>query len=466
MKGQLQGFVWLALAVHLTGCDDHDEVGLSLTKDPIAAGAYLPLNVSDGCRSGGKINFCTSEAVVSIDTIDVADPSVVAILRMEELTEAQQVTAGQLVIDAKHAGTTSVTIESTFDDGTKRTATEDVTVADIDLVRLFHACSVKAPEDEQAIPVGRSVPMWAKVFHGETELRGEYQDTLLEGEGLASKFGGLTSNSFVFTAAEAGTAEITSPVAAAFSKTLRSFTPDEATIGAVELQHEAETSYLDFIGFDVDVKVDGRRPCFYPPLRVETQTPEICDGKAGATSWVEDSPGYGISLRALHSGTCKFTLAIEGNDQQPYVIETPLKVTDEPAPDPCESVTCEPVTSCEAGHELVHHDCCNFCEPQANPALCETQRQSFDELFEPQLEQANACTVDRDCMSVVLIGGCRRYCFVATNQERTADFMNAISEPYYTSCSSCQAGVPADCEGDGRAICQEGHCTLAAPAEP
>lgn len=333
MQAQAPMLIAFALLGPLAGCSsDHEATPPPAPTEPVARGAYALVNVTDDCTLGSKLSFCTSEAPTSIDIITVADPSVASIMRMEELTQAEQVPDAQLVIDAQLAGTTSVTIESTFNDGSHRTAQGEVVVQDIDGLRLWHECGVDEAQNSLAIPVGRTLQMWTKLLHGETALRGEYQGTLLEGEGLKPRFGNLRSNSFLFTSAAAGTTELTSPLVSSFSQKYRSYTPSEATIAAVELKPTAEASYHDTVGFSMDIRVDGARPCYYPPLRIETQTPEVCDGEAEATSWVDDHPGSGASVRAVRSGTCKFTLAIEGNDSEPpYLIETALTVTSAPS---------------------------------------------------------------------------------------------------------------------------------------
>jgi hypothetical protein len=108
--------------------------------------------------------------------------------------------------------------------------------------------------------------------------------------------------------------------------------------------------------------------------------------------------------------------------------------------------------------------CCVECVPVPDAAECEIERATWDELYESQLAGATACNVDADCAPVVLVAGCRKYCYVALNTEQTPAFMNAISEKYHTSCPACMVdNAVTSCEGDGRTYCKSGTCSMLRP---
>jgi hypothetical protein len=444
-------------------CSSDHEASVDVPREPLVRGAYFPLGVRDSCdgRGGGKApSFCTAEDVVSVDSFSVADSRIARLMRMADFDEAEQVPGSELVIEALSPGTTDVTIEATFDDDSVRSVTSSISVLEADRLELVHFCPSSDAENKWLFPAGSEVLVTAKLFHGEQELKGEYQGVLLKGSGIARKFGNFRSNPFSYTAGKATT--LTSPLIPGFSQAARGFTPEEAQILSVDLKYDNKISYKQFVGYDVDLRVGDERPCALPPLRIETQTPDVCDGDKGATSWVEEQPNL-ISVRGLKSGICQFTVTVEGTTTT-HGIELELEVKDVPVPvvDPCDGVSCEPVESCEAGSELAKRDCCNTCVPLPNPELCEEQRASFDPLFETEHAKALDCQVDTDCSQVVLAGGCRRYCNVPVNHDLTADFMNAISEQYYTGCPSCQvAGESAQCEGSFNSICKNGRCSLA-----
>jgi len=454
--------LWVGFYLLVAACGSDDQASVNLPQEPIAAGAYYPLSVSDACRGGGKINFCTSESVVSIDSLTVDNPRVADVLHMEQLNEGLRVAYAELVVDAKRSGSTSLTIDATFDDGSQRKVETEVVVAQANRIELTHGCSVDEPDDPDLFPAQHEVLLTVDLFRKAQRLNGEYQASLLQGDGLHRVPGQLKQNAYVWTAPdEPGAVSLTSPPFPRFSQAYRSYSSADVSIDSVTRRYEGRYTYQTSVPFDVELTVDGERPCELPPLRLETRTPEVCAGPDGAVSWLRENPAYGVSVRALSSGNCALTVSVEGTSTA-IDVEVEFDVMEAPAvpEDRCASVVCEPISSCPDGSELATRDCCATCVALSSPQQCEAQRATWDELYETELEGATACNADSDCGPVVLLGGCRRYCFVALNHERTADFMNAISEDYFTSCPSCQVTEPADCVGSGDVFCNEGRCSL------
>jgi len=117
-------------------------------------------------------------------------------------------------------------------------------------------------------------------------LKGEYQSTLLEGEGLRRVPGLMTRNVYEWTALDqAGAVALTSPPFPTFSATYRTYAKADLSIDSVARKYEDSNRYQTFVAFDVQLTVDGKQPCELPPLRLETHTPEVCDGPDGAVSW-------------------------------------------------------------------------------------------------------------------------------------------------------------------------------------
>jgi hypothetical protein len=261
-----------------------------------------------------------------------------------------------------------------------------------------------------------------------------------------------------------GETSLGSAVLPKFTATYRTYDLASLAIESVTTKYQGPWRYHTFVGFDVALTVDGQHPCELPPLRIDTLTPEVCDGPDGVTSWLEESPAYGISARAASSGSCELTVAVEGTDTT-HPVQIDLEVTEVPVvePDPCEGVVCEeePAT-CADGSALAIRECCTTCVAVPDAEQCEVQRTAFDELYDTQLAQAQACEVDTDCAPVVLVGGCRQYCYVALNAASTTDFMNAITPKYHTGCVACAVKdpAPAECPGDGRVYCASGECRM------
>jgi hypothetical protein len=466
MPGFLRTLGWFALPGLLVGCGkDGASVNVPTEGEAIAAGALFPLSVSDDCQGGGKLNFCTTEALVSIDSFSSEKESVAKLLLMKDLNEGLQ-TSAQLVVDAKAPGSTALQISATFDDGSLRTFDGNVTVKKANSMTVSHSCSTDAPDDLDLFPVGAEIALSVKLFDGKAQLKGEHQRDLLEGEGVARTRGYLQSNNYVWSAPEAGEHALSSPVFGRFATTYRSYDLASVSIDAVTRKYEGPTRYQSFVAFDAQLSVDGALPCQLPPVRIDVLTPKVCDGRDGVTTWITEDPAYGVAVRALDSGTCEFTVTVDGTETA-FPVQAELAATDVPTPvaDPCDGVVCdEAPTSCEEGSELAKDACCVVCAPVPDPAECEIERVAWDELYASQLADAQACNVDADCSPVVLVGGCRNYCYVALNVDQTATFMNAISEKYYTSCRACLVDNALNaCEGDGRTHCKSGVCSMLKP---
>lgn len=460
----LQKFGWLALPSLLVACLEPG-VAVNVPGDAVAVGALLPLNVSDDCKGGGKFNFCTTDSLVSVDAFTVDDEHVATLLRMEELNEGLR-TSDALVIAAKAPGSTALSIEATFDDGSVRTFDGKVSVKRADRMTLSHRCRASEPDDLDLFPVGAEVSLSVQLLAGTEELQGEHQKDLLEGAGITRRQGFLKANDYAWTVPEAGNFTLNSPIFGDFAANYRGYDLASLSIASVRRKYEGATRYKAFIAFDAELSVDGKRPCEVPPVTIEVLTPTICDGRDGVATWVTDDPAYGLAVRALSSGTCEFTVSVAGTETT-FPVQTEIEATDVPIPvvDPCEGISCEPApVSCAEGSELAKLACCVECVPVPDAAECQVERVTWDELYESQLAGATACTVDADCAPVVLTTGCRNYCYVALSTEQTPAFMNAISEKYYTSCSACMVdnAVPP-CGGDGRTYCKSGTCSMLRP---
>jgi hypothetical protein len=457
-------FGWLAWPGLLVACRDPG-VSVNVPGKAVAVGALLPLSVSDDCRGGGKLSFCTTESLVSVDSFSVEDERVATLLRMAELNAGLR-TSDALVIAGKAPGSTAISIEATFDDGSVRTFDGKVSVKKAERMTLSHRCPVDAPDDLDLFPVGAEVSLSAELFAGEDQLQGEHQKDLLEGAGITRRQGFLKANDYVWTVPEAGDFTFTSPFFGEFAASYRGYDLASLSIASVHRKYEGATRYKAFIAFDAELSVDGKRPCKVPPVNVDVLTPTICDGHDGVTTWVTDDPAYGLSVRALKSGTCEFTVSVAGTETV-FPVQTEIEATDVPIPivDPCEGISCEQApASCAEGSELAKQACCLECVPVPDAAECEVERTAFDELYESELAGATACNVDADCAPVVLTTGCRNYCFVALSTEQTTAFMNAISEKYYTSCPACRVdNAMPPCEKDGRTYCKSGTCSMLRP---
>jgi hypothetical protein len=457
-------FGGLALSGLLVACSGPG-VSVNLPGEAVAVGALLPLSVSDDCQGGGKLDFCSTESLVSVDSFKVGDEHVATLLRMEELNEGLR-TSDALVIAGKAPGSTTLHIEATFDDGSLRSFDGKVSVKKAERMTLSHGCSTDAADDLNLFPVGAEVSLSAELFAGKDQLQGEHQKDLLDGAGITRRQGFLKANNYVWAVPEAGDFTFTSAILGDFSAIYRGYDSASASIDSVRRKYEGSVRYKTFVAFDAELSVDGKRPCQLPPVTIAVATPTICDGGDGVTTWEIDDPAYGLAVRALDSGMCKFTVSVDGAET-PFPVQTEIEATDVPIPvvDPCEGITCEQApATCDEGSRLATLSCCVQCVPVPDADECKVERATWDELYERQLAGATACTVDADCAPVVLVAGCRNYCYVALNAEQTPTFMNTISEKYHTGCPACMVDdAVTSCEGDGRTYCKSGTCSMLRP---
>jgi hypothetical protein len=223
-----------------------------------------------------------------------------------------------------------VTIDTTFDDGSQRAIETSVEVARADRMELLHGCSVREPDDSDLFPVGAQVALTIELSAGKQPLKGEHQRDLIEGQGIGRQAGLLTRNAYLWTAPEVGgETSLGSAVLPKFTATYRTYDLASLAIESVTTKYQGPWRYHTFVGFDVALTVDGKHPCELPPLRIDTLTPEVCDGPDGVTSWLEESPAYGISARAASSGSCELTVAVEGTDTT-HPVQIDLEVTEVP----------------------------------------------------------------------------------------------------------------------------------------
>lgn len=457
------GLIGIWVSVALVACSSDDEAQLSLPREPIAAGAWFPLNVADSCSGGGKINFCSSESVTSVDAIVVTHPRVADVVHMDELEEGLRYEHAELVIVAKEPGGTAIKVDSTFDDGSQRQVETKIEVRKADRLEVSHGCAVQDADDRRLLPVDHELRLELELLAGEQSLVGEHRRELLAGDGLERQPGNLQRNPYRWrTPSHGGTAELSSPLFPKFSASFDVYERDEVELTSVERRYPGTVSFNQNVLFEATLSVRGKRPCAFPPLRIETATPEVCIGPDGVESWLVESPQSAFGVRALEAGTCALTVAVDGTETR-LAVEHELEIDAEtlPEPNPCEDVVCNEPAECPANTELALRECCATCVPVPDAERCEEQRAVWDPLYEAELPKANQCDKDEDCSSVVLIAGCRRYCQVPLNTAAIVDFMAAISEDYYTSCPSCMVDQQVGCTGvDGRAHCDAGLCKM------
>ena len=139
------------------------------------------------------------------------DEHVATLLRMEELNEGLR-TSDALVIAAKAPGSTALSIEATFDDGSVRTFDGKVSVKQAERMTLSHRCSTSEPDDLELFPVGAEVSLSVELLAGNEQLQGEHRKDLLEGAGITRRQGFLKANNYAWTVPEAGNFTLTSPI--------------------------------------------------------------------------------------------------------------------------------------------------------------------------------------------------------------------------------------------------------------
>jgi hypothetical protein len=311
----VKGLVLLpCLAFGLADCKSDDEARLQgpAGGTPLAVGAYEPLRFGDACAGGGKINFCSSETVVSVDQLTSEDPAIARIVLAADVP-ATFFNATHFV-QGVAPGFAMLHFRGTFDDGSVRSADLQVEVRRVDRTVLASHCGT---DDETAevltLPSG-SGSFDVKLFGRAVELAGWHPNAIepLAGvEPIGSSYG---RNAFLWTApAEPVVIDVRSGILAAKVGILRAYGPADVTDIVVSSPNGDSLTGQpgDRARIGATTKVRGHAPCDVPTVVFKTETPTVCSGPDGAETWRADNE-YGGFLTLNAEGSCRVSASADG----------------------------------------------------------------------------------------------------------------------------------------------------------
>jgi hypothetical protein len=310
MKG-VASIVFFAVAV--PDCKMDEEAHLQVTPGgkPLAVGAYQSLQYGDACEGGGKVSFCSSEGLVSLDELSSRNPGVAVIVPASEAPLAESTTTHFILGVAP--GRATLVFRGTFDDGSVRSAEADVEVRKADRVKMSASC--KGTETSQIVTKpGGEAYLDAKLFSGSTELAGLHPDALLPVAGLTRSPSFDSVNQFTWTAPpEPVSVDVRSALVSGSVGTLLGYGP--ADVSDIVVDSSNGSSLVTWQGGSTRIaamtKVRGVEPCHVNPVVFRTETPAVCSGPAGALTWQgKDESGGFVEMNA--EGTCRVSASADG----------------------------------------------------------------------------------------------------------------------------------------------------------
>jgi hypothetical protein len=312
--GVAKGVVPLVcFAVALPNCKSDGEAHLQGTPGgkPLAVGAYQSLRYGDACVGGGKVSFCGSERLVSLDELSSRDPGVVAIVLAADAPLASNTTTHFMFGVAP--GTATLVFRGTFDDGSVRSAELEVQVRKADRVTMSTSCTGTETSRVVTKPGGEAY-FDVKLFDRATELAGLHPDAVVSTVDLTRSTAFDSENKFTWTAPpEPGSVDVRSGVVAARVGTLLAYGP--ADVSDITVDSSNGSSLATWKGgstrIDATTKVGGVVPCDVAPVVFRTETPDVCSGPDGAASWAgEDEYGGFVEMNA--EGICRVSASSDG----------------------------------------------------------------------------------------------------------------------------------------------------------
>jgi hypothetical protein len=297
----------------VAGCtgSDEDAALQGPVNAPLAVGAYHGLSVSDACAGGGKLNFCSTERLVSVDSLVSRDPSIAEIVLPADVP--REISEDPYFVRGVGPGTAVLEFSATFDDGTTRTGTLDLEVRRANAAHIVAGCGIDESDVVLAMP-GETRSFEVRLFDGRTVLSGWHPDALESVAGVTPWYLSDESNHFEWTApTQPVRIGVTSPVVGRSAGTLRAFAPSEVTDVVVTSPNSAPLATSIGEAFYVDTKmtVDGVTVCNSQPGFLRTETPAVCSGPSGSQIWAAESHSRGSAV-VNAEGICRLRASADG----------------------------------------------------------------------------------------------------------------------------------------------------------
>jgi hypothetical protein len=300
-------------AVALPDCQSDGEARLQATMHgmPLAVGAYQSLRYGDACSGGGKISFCGSDRLVTLDELSSQNPEVAQIVLAADSPAAND--AASRFIFGVAPGKATLTFRGTFDDGSVRSAELELEVKQADRAVMSTSCTGTKTSEVITRPGGGAYFDVALFDHG-TELAGFHPDAVVPMEGVTRSTAVDSVNRFTWTAPlEAGVFDVLSGLQPGRLGTLRAYGPSDVSDIVVDSPNgtSLNTWQLGRTRISATTKVRGVVPCDVSPVVFRTETPAVCSGPDGAETWPgEDEHGGFVEMNG--EGTCRVSGSADG----------------------------------------------------------------------------------------------------------------------------------------------------------
>lgn len=225
-----------------------------------------------------------------------------------DLSENLRLDGYPWVLEGMSPGQASVTLTATFDDGSERESTFDVTV-DAPASAQF-----SGPCETRLYPRGATVRLGVNFESASgAGLVGLFPNAA-EGDGISENFSHYIGTGYLWDSALAPETTARSKSFPDASIELRSYEPDDMEVLNVELskgQHFTNRGIAK--GLQITANVAGVVPCELSTMQAKSDTPEVCLYEGVSETWT--IPGKTTTITPLESGTCTISVAPEGTDK-------------------------------------------------------------------------------------------------------------------------------------------------------
>jgi hypothetical protein len=303
----------LLFAVALPNCASDGEARLQATPHgkPLAVGAYQSLRYGDACAGGGKISFCGSDRLVTLDELSSQNPEIATIVLA---ADAPLSTTGSThFVVGVAPGKATLLFRGTFDDGSVRSAEIEVEVKQADRGVMSTSCTGTEITEVITRP-GGVASFEVTLFASSTELAGWHPDAVAPMAGVTRGTASDSANRFGWTApSEPGAFDVLSELLPGRMGTLRAYGPSDVGDIVVDSVNGSSlaTWQLGSARISATTKVRGVVPCDVSPVVFRTETPGVCSGPDGAEIWPgEDEYGGFAEMNA--EGVCRISASADG----------------------------------------------------------------------------------------------------------------------------------------------------------
>jgi hypothetical protein len=299
-------------AFGFTACLDGDhEARLNRPQGPLAVGAYHEVRFGDACSGGGKLNFCSTQRLTSIDAISSKDAAVARVVVAKDLP----VPFGneEYYLLGVAPGATTIMARGRFDDGSIREAEVEVEVRTADQAKLISPACQSGESDTVYVSPGGSGSFAIQLLAAGVELRGCRPRVLDPLPGVVT-FCDNERTFFGWSAPAAGTdVDLRSPLVGGSVGRLKAYLPRDVGDVQIESLNRSPLVVSAEGAFPVTVKmfVDNVAPCESPPGVLQTLTPDVCSGPDGARVWPGDSR-FGGEVVPHAEGVCTLRASADG----------------------------------------------------------------------------------------------------------------------------------------------------------